>query len=217
MTRVFRVVNESGMRQRWTFCLRVLFRSSSGLYCGAYGGREKNLNLVSVRGNPDLYFFGIVRPEVVYDEEYLAFTVGDETAHESNECRRFQPFLIKHELHVSPIGNARDHGYTVFLGRQGYDWRVSFRCISSGMGGRERDAGLVFPVDFRSFGFGPSADEGIFLLQPLGDLGLILFRGVFCRSLWRKPPSLGVYAHPLQIQSDADLLLHQGLYGPTIP
>ncbi len=64
------------------FCVISLFKYSSGLYCGAYGGREKKLNLVLVLFLPRLYSLSVMDFEIVEDKKDFLISVFNESSEE---------------------------------------------------------------------------------------------------------------------------------------
>jgi len=198
--------------------LKVLVEVPVRVALRRVGRQVEHLYLVRMRLHPGGHLLGMVRPEIVENEEDLVpFAVPYEPLHEAKGrlCRRGT--IQKFESHQALAADGRDHGQTKALAGGCQHRRVSRWRIASYPMTILRHCGLVGPVNGAVFLLGLLRDQGVNPLHPVLHVPGLLLQGLTGGALRCVTPALQVLAYSADRHVDAKLDLDQVVHGPSVP
>lgn len=182
------------------------------------GRQVEHLDLVLMRLHPGGHLLGMVRPEIVENEEDLVpLAAPYEPLHEAKGrlCRRGT--IQEFESHQALAADGRDHGQTKALAGGCQHRRVSRRGIASYPVTILCHRRLVGPVDGAVFLLGLLCDQRVNLLHPVLHVQGLLLQGLTGGALRGVAPALQILAHRADRHVDAKLDLDQVMHGPSVP
>ena len=137
-------------------------------------------------------------PEVVYNQDDLAFSVLDELFEEAYQQIRVEGLFECHPLHLTLVVDGADKATVKTSGRL-----PNNRCFALGRKAAAGmrlgfDRGFVAPPDLRILSLCLLLYVGICFLHPAFDFRWSLLVGTFKRALRREAPAFQDHAHTLQ-------------------
>jgi hypothetical protein len=110
----------------------------------------------------------------VNNQEYRAFILPDQTAHEIDKHLGIETPLENDKVQVSLVGDRRNHVATISLARNLDDWGLAFDSPSAAHGVIAAQSHFIAPVNSGSFLLGLLLDGWILGLPPVLNLGPVL-------------------------------------------
>ena len=111
----------------------------------------------------------------VNDQEYRGFILSDQAAHEIDKHLGVEASFENHKVQVSQIGNRRNHVAAKALARNLDDWSIPFDSPSAAHGVVAAQPHFIAPVNSGTCLLGLLLDGWILGLQPVLNLGSVLF------------------------------------------
>jgi len=145
----------------------------------------------------------------VNDQEYRGFILSDQTAHEIDKHLGVETSFESHKVQISQVGDRRNHVAAKALARNLDDWRLPFDSPRAAHGVVAAQPHFITPVNSGACLLGLLLDGWILGLQPVLNLGPVLFVRSAHRFLRTEAPASQISAECTQCQGDTEFSFNE--------
>lgn len=175
--------------------LYILIQTFVRIQLWAITGKMKNLYRFLMPLQSTLYFHRLMKGVLVQNQINLPPDLANQTPNKILKDLGPKTTFVHHKIHLTSVGNCRNHTETKTLPRLLDHRRLSPPSVGSSAGMIRSHSHLISPINLGFIRHGRSPNRRVFLMQPTLNLSIISFKCSADRLLRRKTPLCQISSH----------------------